>query len=72
MRQTALRCAAEKYTGVLLMGFINEKLMLKTKTAETLYNNFAKDLPIIDYHCHLSPQMIAENYQFRKGNESVS
>jgi len=47
------------------MGFINEKFMLKTKTAETLYNNYAKDLPIIDYHCHLSPQMIAENYQFR-------
>ena len=47
------------------MGFINEKFMLKTKTAETLYNDFAKDLPIIDYHCHLSPQMIAENYQFR-------
>ena len=65
MRQTALRRAAEKYTGVLLMGFINEKFMLKTKTAETLYNDFAKDLPIIDYHCHLSPQMIAENYQFR-------
>lgn len=47
------------------MSFINEKFMLKTKTAETLYNDFAKDLPIIDYHCHLSPQMIAENHKFR-------
>jgi glucuronate isomerase len=38
--------------------------MLKNKTAIELYEH-VKDLPIIDYHCHISPKMIAENYQFR-------
>jgi len=47
------------------MGIINEKFMLKNETARKLYNDFAKDLPIIDYHCHLSPQMIAEDYRFK-------
>ena len=46
------------------MGFINDNFMLKTKTARKLYE-MVKDLPIIDYHCHLSPKMIAENYKFR-------
>ncbi len=46
------------------MGFINENFLLKTKTAKKLYN-FAKDMPIIDYHCHLSPKMIAEDYKFK-------
>ena len=46
------------------MSFINENFMLKTKTARALYEA-VKDLPIIDYHCHLSPKQIAENYQFR-------
>lgn len=47
------------------MSFIHDDFMLQGETAKKLYHNFAKDLPIIDYHCHLSPQMIAEDYQFR-------
>ncbi len=47
------------------MSFINENFMLQTKTAQKLYNEYAKDLPIIDYHCHLNPKQIAENYQFK-------
>ncbi len=47
------------------MGIINDNFMLKNKTAQKLYTEFAKDLPIIDYHCHLSPQMIAEDYKFK-------
>ena len=39
--------------------------MLKNETAKALYHNFAKGLPIIDYHCHISPKMIAENYKFK-------
>ncbi len=39
--------------------------LLKTKRAETLYHDFAEAMPIIDYHCHLSPKDIAENRQFR-------
>ena len=46
------------------MKFINDNFMLKTKTARKLYAA-VKDLPIIDYHCHLSPKMIAEDYKFR-------
>ena len=46
------------------MSFINESFMLKTETAKKLYD-MVKDLPIIDYHCHLSPKMIAENYRFK-------
>lgn len=47
------------------MGIINDGFMLKNKTAKKLYERYAKDLPIIDYHCHLSPQMIAEDYKFK-------
>ncbi len=43
--------------------------MLYNKTAKQLYNDYAKDLPIIDYHCHISPQMIAENHQFKNAYE---
>lgn len=46
------------------MSFINDNFMLKGETARKLYNE-VKDLPIIDYHCHLSPKMIAEDYKFR-------
>ena len=46
------------------MSFINDNFMLKNEPAKKLYN-MVKDLPIIDYHCHLSPKQIAENYQFK-------
>ena len=46
------------------MSFINDKFMLKNKTAEKIYEKI-KDLPIIDYHCHLDPKMIAEDYRFK-------
>ena len=46
------------------MSFINDNFMLKTETARKLYAA-VKDLPIIDYHCHLSPKLIAEDYKFR-------
>ena len=46
------------------MSFINDNFMLRTESAKRLYNAI-KDLPIIDYHCHLSPKMIAENYKFK-------
>lgn len=47
------------------MNFINDNFMLQGKTAKKLYHDFAKNMPIIDYHCHLSPKQIAENYKFR-------
>lgn len=44
--------------------FLNEDFLLQNDYAKTLYHQFAKSLPIIDYHCHLSPQDIATNRQF--------
>lgn len=47
------------------MGIINDKFMLRSKTAEKLYNEYSKNMPIIDYHCHLDPAMIASDYKFK-------
>ena len=49
--------------------FINDNFLLQNKFAEELYHNYAKDLPIIDYHCHLSPQDIATNRTFNNLTE---
>lgn len=42
----------------------SDNFLLQGKTAQRLYHNYVKDMPIIDYHCHLSPQAIAEDKQF--------
>lgn len=39
--------------------------MLTNEVAKKLYHESAEHLPIIDYHCHLDPKQIAENYPFR-------
>ena len=44
--------------------FLDDNFMLHSDTAEMLYHNHAAAKPIIDYHCHLNPQEIAENKQF--------
>jgi glucuronate isomerase len=44
--------------------FLSPDFLLNTETARQLYHDHAADLPIIDYHCHLSPKEIAENHQF--------
>lgn len=44
--------------------FIDEDFMLTTKTGRQLYHEVAKNLPIIDYHCHLDPVLIANNHRF--------
>ncbi|MFT6204693.1 MAG: glucuronate isomerase [Spirosomataceae bacterium] len=46
------------------MPFISDNFLLQSEAAKTLYHDFAKDLPIIDYHNHLSPQQINQNHQF--------
>ena len=45
--------------------FLDENFLLQTKTAQTLYHEYAKDMPIYDYHCHLPVQEIAENKKFK-------
>lgn len=47
------------------MGIINENFMLNNKVGKELYYDYAQDLPIIDYHCHLVPEMIANDHRFK-------
>lgn len=44
--------------------FISEDFLLRSETARILYHEYAKEMPIIDYHCHLPPDQIAEDKQF--------
>lgn len=48
---------------MFIMQIINDDFLLKTETAKKLYS-VAKDMPIIDYHCHINPKEIAENRKF--------
>lgn len=45
--------------------FMSEDFLLDTEFARRLYHDYAKDQPIFDYHCHLPPQQVAENYRFK-------
>ena len=49
--------------------FINEDFLLQSPTARDLYHGYAKNQPIIDYHCHLSPRDIALDRQYRNMSE---
>ena len=44
--------------------FMDKDFLLSTETARHLFHDYAEGLPIIDYHCHLSPQEIAEDAKF--------
>ena len=47
-----------------MKNFMDENFLLKTETAQKLYHEHAKKMPIIDYHCHLIPKMVADDYRF--------
>jgi len=47
-----------------MKAFMDKNFILQTKTAQTLYHEFASKLPIIDYHCHLPPDEIAKDRVF--------
>jgi glucuronate isomerase len=49
--------------------FISDNFLLKTDFAQRLYHGYAEKMPIIDYHCHLSPKDIAENRVFTNMTE---
>jgi glucuronate isomerase len=53
-----------KFTEVTMKKFLDENFLLTTKTAQQLYHDYAEPMPIIDYHCHLPPQQIADDVQF--------
>ena len=45
--------------------FNDDNFVLETKTAQDLYHNHAAKMPIIDYHCHLIPEMVANDHRFK-------
>lgn len=49
--------------------FMDENFLLETKTAQELYHNYAAKMPIIDYHCHLIPKMVADDHKFKSITE---
>lgn len=44
--------------------FMDKDFLLQNKTARHLYHDIAKNMPIIDYHCHISPREIYEDVRF--------
>lgn len=46
------------------MSYIKDDFLLENKTALRLYNDYAENMPIFDYHCHLSEKQILENKRF--------
>ncbi|MBR3997662.1 MAG: glucuronate isomerase, partial [Clostridia bacterium] len=44
--------------------FMGQNFLLNNDTAKALYHQIAAELPIIDYHCHVSPKDIAEDKQY--------
>ena len=49
--------------------FMDQDFLLSTPTAKWLYHEIAENMPIIDYHCHINPQEIAEDRKFENMTE---
>lgn len=47
-----------------MKAFNDENFVLETPTAQRLYHEYAEGLPIIDYHCHLIPEYVADDHVF--------
>jgi len=45
--------------------FIHDDFLLETEVARDLYHRVVEDLPIVDFHCHLSPEALAADHRFR-------
>jgi glucuronate isomerase len=52
-----------------MKNFLDENFLLSNNTAIRLYHDYAKEMPIIDYHCHLSPKEICENKTYKNITE---
>ena len=52
-----------------MKAFMDENFLLETDIAQELYHRHAAPQPIIDYHCHLDPAMVADDYRFRSITE---
>lgn len=53
-----------------MKNFMGKNFLLSTPTGKELFEKYAKDAPIIDYHCHLVPAEIAQNKQFSNITEA--
>lgn len=51
------------------MSFIDDDFLLDTDRARQLYHEYAASMPIIDYHCHLPPEQLGEDHQFKNLSE---
>ncbi|MCR5147417.1 MAG: glucuronate isomerase [Eubacterium sp.] len=47
-----------------MSSFMNEDFMLNNETAKKLFHNYAEAMPLIDYHCHISPKEIYEDRRY--------
>ncbi len=47
-----------------MTSFLSEDFLLSTPAAQRLYHEYAAEMPIVDYHCHVSPKEIWENRRF--------
>jgi len=52
-----------------MKAFMDQNFLLETATAQHLYHDYAKNLPLVDYHCHLNPQEIYEDRRFNNLTE---
>lgn len=50
--------------------FMDDNFLLESEIAEELYHKYAKEMPIYDYHCHLSPKEIYEDKKFKNITEA--
>ena len=48
----------------MMKNFMDDNFLLTNRSAEVLYHDFAENMPIIDYHCHLPQGQIAADHQF--------
>ena len=44
--------------------FMDENFLLNTQTAQVLFHEYAANLPLVDYHCHIDPKEICDNKRF--------
>jgi len=53
-----------------MKNFLDGHFLLSNETAKHLFHEYAKDLPVIDYHCHLPPDQIADDKNFKNLTEA--
>ncbi len=53
----------------MIRNFMDDDFLLETETARRLYHEHAEHMPIIDFHCHLNPEEIAEDHRYRSITE---